>query len=106
MIIHAGTSMCSNAIRMAVVAVIGSAITLSFLAGVTSAQKRRNQVRHFPVCGNPTAPCKTIGTFKPYDLPFRLPANAVIYDTDLFYGVILKSVSSKDNCNVFVSEDE
>jgi hypothetical protein len=96
----------SRVTRPVWVALIASAITLSFAAGTASAQKRR-PVRHLPVCGNPTAPCKTIGTFQPYDLPFRLPTNAVIYDTDLFYAVILKSVSAKDDtCDVFVSEDE
>jgi hypothetical protein len=72
-----------------------------------SAQKRRGPVKHLAVCGDPRVPCKTIGTFEPHDLPFRLPANAVIYDTELFYAVMLKSVKSPaDNCDVFVPESE
>jgi hypothetical protein len=89
------------------VSLIASAIVLSSFAGGTLAQKRRAPVKHLPVCGNPGVPCKTSATFEPYDLPFRLPASAVIYDTDLFYSIILRSVSAKDdNCDVFVPEDE
>ena len=43
----------------------------------------------------------------PNDLPFRVPQNSVIFDTELFYAVILKSVTStEDDCNVFVPESE
>jgi hypothetical protein len=100
------TSMHSNVVCVAVIALIASAIVLGSFAGATSAQKRR-PVTHLPVCGNPTVPCKTTATFEPYDLPFRLPKTAVIYDTDLFYAIILKSVSAKDDdCDVFVPEEE
>jgi hypothetical protein len=100
------TSMNSNVLRVAVIALIASAIALSSFAGATFAQRRR-PVTHLPVCGNPTVPCKTTATFEPYDLPFRLPGNVAIYDTDLFYAIILKSVSAKDDdCDVFVPEDE
>lgn len=38
---------------------------------------------------------------------FRLPQDAVIYDTELFYAVILKSVSTKgDNCDNYIPEPE
>jgi hypothetical protein len=41
------------------------------------------------------------------DLQFRKPKNAVIYDTELFYAIILKSVgASEDDCDVFVPESE
>jgi hypothetical protein len=100
------TSTHSNVVRLAVTALIASAIALNSFAGATFAQKRR-PVTHLPVCGNPTVPCKTSATFEPYDLPFRLPKTAVIYDTDLFYAIILKSVSAKDDdCDVFVPEEE
>ncbi len=80
---------------------------LNFFTIVASAQKRRGPAKHLAVCGDPRVPCKTIGTFEPHDLPFSLPKNAVIYDTELFYAIILKSVNSPDdNCDVFVSERE
>ena len=59
------------------------------------------------ICGNPQLPCKTSVAFAPYDLPFRVPARAVIFDTELFYAVILKSVPTKEeDCTVFVPESE
>jgi hypothetical protein len=59
------------------------------------------------ICGNPKLPCKTSVTFAPHDLPFRVPANAVIIDTEPFYVVILKSISSNnDSCDVFIPETE
>jgi len=92
-------------LRVTAIALIAGA-TLSFGAGTMSAQKRR-PVRHASICGDPTATCNTSATFQPYDLPFRLPAKAVIYDTDLFYAVILKSVSApNDNCDIFVPESD
>ncbi len=100
------TSMHSSRLRTRVVALIATAIALSFLAGAISAQKRR-PARHGAICGNPTVPCKTSAAFPPNDLPFRVPATANIYDTDLFYAVMLKSVSvSEDNCDTFVPESD
>jgi hypothetical protein len=51
--------------------------------------------------------CKTTTTFQPNDLPFRVPENSVIFDTELFYAVILKSVgATDDDCNTFVPETD
>jgi hypothetical protein len=59
------------------------------------------------ICGNPKVACKTSVTFSPHDLPFRVPANAVIFDTDPFYAVILKSMpAADDSCDVFIPETE
>ena len=85
---------------------IATTVALSLFSIGTIAQKSR-PVKHPSICGNPTAPCKTSVVFEPYALPFRLPKNAVIYDTDLFYAVILKSVRApEDNCKAFVPEPE
>ena len=86
---------------------IATAVALTLSNTSTIAQKGRPPVKHPSVCGNPKVTCKTIVTFEPYNLPFRLPANAVIYDTELFYAIILKSVPiADDNCQVFVPERE
>lgn len=59
------------------------------------------------ICGNPQVPCKTSATFNPNDLPFRVPENSVIFDTELFYAIVLESVATtEDNCTVFVPETE
>src|SRR5260370_41456145 len=81
--------------------------TLSFSAGTTSAQKRK-LARHGTICGNPTIPCKTSATFPANDLPFRIPQTANIYDTDLFYAVIIKSMSVPDenDCDTFIPESD
>jgi hypothetical protein len=93
--------------RALVGALIATTVVLSCFSTDTIAQRRRRPVKHLSICGNPTAPCKTIATFEPYALPFRLPENAVIYDTELFYAIMLKSVNARDDdCGVFVSEDE
>ena len=79
-------------------------------AGNTSAGQShapRQRVRKASICGNPMVSCKTTATFKPNDLPFRLPANSVIFDTELFYAIVLKSVPADEgDCNVFVPEAE
>jgi len=104
--IRINRSIYLNGIRLAVLALITTTIALIFFAGAMAAQKRR-PVRHASICGDPTTTCKTSATFQPYDLPFRLPENAVIYDTDLFYAVILKGVSvPEDNCDNFVGESD
>jgi hypothetical protein len=93
--------------RALVANLIATAVAFSLFSANTIAQKGRRAVKHPSVCGNPKVNCKTIATFEPYDLPFRLPANAVIYDTELFYAIILKSVRApNDNCGVFVPENE
>ena len=84
-----------------------TAVALSFLGTDTFAQKPRRPAKHPSICGNPTVPCKTSATFEPYDLPFRLPEQAVIYDTELFYAIILTSVTAMDDdCKVFVPESQ
>ena len=45
--------------------------------------------------------------FEPHQLPFRVPADAFIFETEQFYAVILKSVRDEsDDCTVFVPEAE
>src|SRR6266480_4187570 len=100
-------TMRSKSINIAFAMVIAALTMLSVLNAGTLAQKRRPVVKHLSVCGNPMIPCKTSATFEPYALPFSVPKKAVIYDTELFYAVILKSVGiSEEDCNVFVSESE
>jgi hypothetical protein len=90
----------------ATIAMVAATLTV-FLVIEASAQRRRPKAQHLAVCGNPKVPCKTVATFGPHDLPFRRPANTVIYDTELFYAIILKTVKSPDDdCKIFVPEKE
>ena len=88
------------------VALITTATVMNCCDLSTLAQKRR-AVQHLSVCGNPNLSCKTSATFEANDLPFRVPKNAVIYDTELFYAIVLKTVGTSDqDCEVFVPESE
>ena len=84
--------------------VLIAAVIIGGLA-IDAAAQRSRRGAHLKVCGNPQVACKTAITFKPYDLPFQMPATAVIYDTDLFYAIILQSVKAPaDECEIFVPE--
>ncbi|HWS90510.1 MAG TPA: hypothetical protein VN282_26310 [Pyrinomonadaceae bacterium] len=84
-------------------------VLLGLLAvGVASAQRRKTP-RLAPVCGDPTVRCRTSVEFQPYQLPFSIPANAAIWESEHFYAVILKSVrdeSQYGNCDLFIPEAE
>lgn len=82
-------------------------ITVSGLADLAAAQSRlpRRPKPRGSICGNPTMTCKTVATFNENDLPFRVPENSVIFDTELFYAVIVRSVAAKEeDCDTFVPE--
>ncbi|HEX8148529.1 MAG TPA: hypothetical protein VF591_15215 [Pyrinomonadaceae bacterium] len=84
-------------------------ILLALLAAGGAAGQRRKAARPASVCGDPTARCPTSVEFQPHQLPFRLAPNAVIWETEKFYAVILKSVRDESggaDCNVFVPEAE
>src|SRR5689334_14146106 len=87
---------------------IGIAAVIIVVTAITAAaQTRRKPAKRPPVCGNPNVTCGGDITFQPYQLPFRIPRNAVIYDTDLFYALILKSVPSpEESCDNFIPEPE
>lgn len=84
-------------------------ILLGLLAVGVAAGQRRPAARLGAVCGDPTVRCPTSIEFQPYQLPFRIPRNAVIWETEKFYAVMLKSVRDESrggDCNIFVSEAE
>ena len=84
-------------------------VLLGLLAVGVAAAQRRKAPRLAAVCGDPTVRCPTSVEFQPYQLPFRIPPNAVIWETENFYAVILKSVrdeSKGGNCDIFVPEAE
>ncbi len=85
----------SGAILMGVVAIV---CALSFTVS-GEAQRRRGQV-----CGDPALRCGTASEFQPHDLSFRIPRNAVIWESELFYAVILESRNAKNNCDAHIPE--
>jgi hypothetical protein len=83
-----------------VFATIGAAIS-------AAGQSHARRTKRASICGNPLVACKSSVDFQPYDLPFGVPRNAVIWDTNPFYAIILKSEKvENDNCDRFISEDE
>ena len=100
-------SMTKTKTRRAILGFLVAAITTTTIGINVVAQRQRRPVRHPAVCGNPNVSCPSAFTFEPYALPFRIPKNAVIYDTDLFYAVILRSVPSPaENCDNYIPEPD
>ena len=83
------------------------ALGATMLAAANINAQRRKPVRPLSVCGNPNVTCPSEATFESYDLPFRVPKNAVIWETELFYAVILKSATAPDDsCDNYIPEPE
>jgi hypothetical protein len=89
--------------------VVSCVVLLGLLAATGASAQRRKPARLGAVCGDPTVRCQTSVEFQPYQLPFRLPPNAVIWESEHFYAVVLKSVRDESrggNCDIFVPEAE
>ena len=83
-----------------------AAITILAFSVSASAQ-RRKPAQRLTVCGNPNVTCPSVATFESYDLSFRVPKNAVIGETELFYAVILRSAAAPDDsCDNYIPEPE
>ena len=90
--------------KMIVVSVLS---TLAMSGAIAGQSHTKRQPRRASICGNPTTACKTSATFQPNDLPFRVPENSVIFDTELFYAIVLRSIpANEDDCNTFIAETE
>src|SRR5947209_4939919 len=93
--------------RKAQVVCVVALVLIAFVASAPA--QRRAKPRQWILCPDPTAACPTSVEFQPYQIPFRVPATAVISETEPFYAVILKSVrdvSKGGDCNVFVPETD
>jgi hypothetical protein len=76
------------------------------LGGAGASGQNRRQTTKGRICGDPTVQCRTSTDFETWDLPFEVPKNGVIWESEFFYAVILKSVRSNDDCTAFVPETE
>ncbi len=88
-----------------------AAVMLFTSAGAADGQRppprRPKRPLPAPVCFDPTLPCPSAATFEPHDLPFRLPKDAVIWESDEFYAVVLKSLRAEDHeCDTIIPESE
>jgi hypothetical protein len=80
---------------------LGVGLVCALGLSVSGQATRRGQV-----CGDPTVGCPGQVDFQPNDLPFRIPKTAVIWESEMFYAIILQSRNAKTDCNAHVSEDE
>jgi hypothetical protein len=101
-----------RAARVAVVVAACVVIDAGVSAAPSGAQRKtattRGKRAEAPkVCADPLAPCPSSMPFEPHDLKFRLPKNAVIFETEEFYAIVLKTLRVKDtDCEKFVAESE
>jgi hypothetical protein len=73
----------------------------------SAAQGRRVGKRPAALCPDPTVRCRTSVEFAPHQLPFVVPRNVAIFETEKFYAVILKSRrDTTQDCTGFVPESE
>jgi hypothetical protein len=80
---------------------------IAFSVGVPAQSRRGAQVQSGQVCFDPTASCRSVASFEPYDLPFRVTKSSVIWESEPFYAIILKSIrAAEGDCEQFISEDE
>ncbi|MEO6654722.1 MAG: hypothetical protein ABIO36_01425 [Pyrinomonadaceae bacterium] len=70
-----------------------SIVGIILLSLSAQAQKKSKSGK---ICGDPTAPCKSRESFQEFDLAFDQGRNFVIYESDWFYGIVLKSAKLKD----------
>ena len=93
--------------RIALTTTLVVLATFGLLNSSTRAQKRKPPRKYLAVCGNPNYTCPSSVSFEAYDLPMRIPQNAVIFDSELFYAVILKSVPQpSDSCDNYIPEPD
>jgi hypothetical protein len=71
-------------------------VVMCALSVVGFGQKRPAKQRYGKVCGDPTVKCKGGENFQPGDLPFDTGRNFVIYESEQFYGIVLKSTKLPD----------
>jgi hypothetical protein len=81
-------------------------VTLLALGFPRGGEAQGRRVRRGPVCGDPAMSCGKANTFQPYDLQFRIPRNAVIWESEPFYAVMLKSYRAGGDCETHIAESE
>jgi hypothetical protein len=86
------------------------AAVLLYAAAISPPGALAQQRGRATVCGDPTVSCPNGQVeFPPYNLPFRIPRRAVIWETEPFYAIILKSMRVNDEfleCERFIPEEE
>jgi len=63
-----------------------------FACSINVSAQKKPLVRKGKVCGDPTVACKNADNFLPSDLPFDTGKAVVFFESEKFYGIVLKSV--------------
>jgi hypothetical protein len=85
--------------------VICVAVFSSFFLG--HAQSRQSKQGGAQICGDPTQACRSLATFEPHDINFRIIKQSVIWESEPFYAIILKSIRvAEGDCDQFISEGD
>ena len=92
--------------RFAGVLFLLGALALVALVFPRGGEAQRRQARRGQVCGDPAMSCGEANMFQPHDLQFRVPRSAVIWESEQFYAVMLKSVRAGANCEAHIAESE
>jgi len=75
--------------------------------GAAAQGGKHTRPRPAAVCPDPTVRCRTSVEFAPHQLPFQVPQGAVIFETEKFYAVVLKSGrDTTEDCTGHVPESE
>ena len=84
-------------------------LIFTFVSINAQAQRKTAKPKLGKICGNPQISCRTAdANFQAHEIPFEIPKGAVIYESETFYAIILKTVklNSNTNCENAVSEKE
>lgn len=95
-------------LKTRIVCAVLLALTAASLSSPGAAsQGRPVGKRPAALCPDPTTRCRTSVEFAPHQLPFVVPRNVAIFETEKFYAVILKSQrDTTQDCTGFVPESE
>lgn len=76
--------------------------------GLTISVFAQKKARLGKICGDPNLRCRGAQDFQPHELTFEIPRNAIIYESEPFYAIIVKSVKLKSDseCENVFSEEE
>lgn len=84
-------------------------LTCAFALTSAYGQRKTAKPKLGKICGNPQIKCRTgDADFQTHEIPFEIPKGAVIYESEPFYAIILKTVklNSNTSCENAISEKD
>ncbi len=85
----------------------GTVATLSVADSSAVHAQVQRKARLGKLCPNPNADCHTAAIFEPYDMPFEVPEDGGIFESEPFFAVVLRSFKVADGDDKkFIPESE